>query len=402
MVALAGLLGIGSRSARADATLSLDRNAVITLARERSPDVEVANARVGEARALRVGAGAAAQINPELRVSAGPRFLPTSRTNIDVIASLVWPLDISGSSRLRASLAEEKTRLAEAESSLVTLSAIVQAVDLWLRALGALDTVRLETDRVRLDDALLRVARTRRDSGAAGEGDVALALVLQAEGRARLHNAQGDHDALLEQLRGVLGIDPGITVTLIEDGRDKEAPDVASLLVELKKRPAFKQRAAAQRSAVADAALQKRLRFPMLNMLAEGGRSPESYVMGGIGAGLPVYQRNQTNAAVAAARVTTGEVEVSVLGRRAEADLRAAYASYVGRRRAYAALEEGAPAMADAEHLATRGYELGQGTLASVITVRREVTNARLALKDAKWSSVRARLALDLASGVVR
>ena len=175
-----------------------------------------------------------------------------------------------------------------------------------------------------------------------------------------------------------------------------------SLLAQLKERPAFKQRAAALRSAVADATLQKRLRIPMLSLLAEGGRSPESYVMGGVGAALPVYQRNQTNAAVAAARVTTGEVEVSVLGRRAEAELRSAYALYMGRRAAYAALEKGAPAIADAELLATRGYELGQGTLASVITVRREVANARLALNDAKLAFSRARLALDLASGAVR
>ncbi len=402
VAALAAWLVTSPRNACAEDNLRLDRNAVITLARERFPDVEVANARVGEARALRIGAGAAAQVNPELRVSAGPRFLPMSQINVDVIASLLWPVDISGSRRLRVSLADEKTRLAEAETTLVTLSAIGQAVDLWLRALGAADTVRMEADRLRLDDALVRVARARRDTGAAGDGDVALAIVVQVEGQARLHIAEGERDALIEQLRGLLGIEQGITINLVEDRSEVEAPHLPSLLAQLKDRPAFKQRAAVLRSAVADAALQKRLRIPMLSLLAEGGRSPETYVMGGIGAALPVYQRNQTNAAVAAARVTTGEVEVSGLGRRAEAELRSAYASYMGRRAAYAALENGAPAMADAEHLATRGYELGEGTLASVITVRREVASARLALNDARWALSRARLALDLTAGVIR
>jgi outer membrane protein TolC len=57
--------------------------------------------------------------------------------------------------------------------------------------------------------------------------------------------------------------------------------------------------------------------------------------------------------------------------------------------------------MADAEHLATRAYELGQSTLPTLVVARRETATGRVAHLDARIALARARVALDVAAGVL-
>jgi cobalt-zinc-cadmium efflux system outer membrane protein len=385
----------------ADESLRLDHERVVAIARERAPEAMVARARIGEARALRVGASAPALTNPEIGFAAGPRFFGQGQVDSDLVATIRWPIDVSGAPTLRRAAAEEQVRLAEEEAEIASRAAVVAALDLWIRALGASERVQLESERATLDEALVRVAKARRDAGAAGDADIALATVVQAEGIARLRTAEGERDSLLALLRGRLGLDGNVPISIVEDATLREPPPLESLVAALPNRPELKRSELAVHVAELDRRLQRRVGFPVPRLTLSGGRSTELFVDAELDVPLPIYQRNQTNAAVAAAHVETRAAERRAMRAHAESELRAVYAEYVAARAAFRALADATPALVDAEHLAARGYELGQGTLASVLIARREVANARLAHLDGKVALARARVAIDLAAGVM-
>lgn len=396
-VALAVLTGSVPLQAQ-ELAVVLDRPHIIELVREQSPDVLVARARVGEARALRVGAGTAAPVNPELGLLAGPHFF-SNQTTADFNLSLRWPIDFSRARHARKAMAEESTQAADAEVVAVTRAATAEALALWVQALGELERARMEAERGAVDAGLVRVALAQRKAGTTGDAEVALALVVQAASRARLQSVEAERDALLASLRSKLGLGAQRAIELRPTGSDDAAPELPALLSGIPNRPDVVRAMARRRVAHADETLQRRLAAPVPRLSMAGGRSGEYYMEGGIEVPLPIYQRNQTNVAVARARIDTSAVEETVARASAGGELQAAYARYLGARSAFATLSAAAPSIADAEHLATRGYELGQGTLASVLAVRREIAAARLALVEAQVTLRHARIAVDLAAG---
>lgn len=384
------------------AVVVLDAPRVIELARSQAPGIATADARIGEARALHVGALAGATANPEILAFAGPRFVSNNNAVPDVNVTLVWPIDLSGARTFRRTLADERTRVAEAEADDARLIAVADALDFWVRALGAEARVQLEGERARLDDSLLSIAQAQRAAGTVGDGDVALATGLSAQGIARLRSAEADRTATLVLLRGRLGLDPATPITLGGTLTTSDPAPLETLLANIENRPDLVRSTALIRAARTDARLQSRLGVPVPRLLLNGAHDPEYTAHVGVEVPLPVYQRNQTNIAVATARIETFVAERSAIGSLAAADLRAAYANYIGARNAFEALESVRTAIDDAEHLATRGYELGQSPLAGLVAVRREVASARTAHLDARVTLAHARIAVDRAAGTLR
>jgi len=377
---------------------TLDRARVIELARLQSPMVRLAVARAGETLALRVGARTPTAPNPEIGISVGPRALPTG-TIVDVVGSLVIPLDLSGASGMRAREADQRARVAEAETDNARRLAIADALDGWVAVLGSRERVGLEIERVRLDEALWTSARARREAGTIGEFDLQLASVLRADGRARLQRAEGAHEAAIISLCARLGLSLTEPVRVVGTLGADPAPTLDALLTSLARRP---DRVAAELNvgvADTDAVLQRRLGTPAPRLTATGGRDSELFVRLGVDLPLPVYQRNQTALAVANAHQTTAAIARVIGVMSTEAELRGAHATYVAARRAFATLDAATSSMTDAEHLAQRSYELGQTTLANLVVARRETSNARAAHLDAKILLAHLRVALDAAAG---
>jgi outer membrane protein TolC len=397
-IALCGWLG----STRGDeGRLFLDKRKVAALVREKSPLVHVARSKASEVRAARTGAGALAPTNPDLSASAGLRHIAPGSDSFDFAVSLSWPFDISGTPGARSRLAERRVEVAEAEVTQVERIALSEALDLWTRARAAEERLALAQQRAGLDSELLRIAKVRRDAGTAGDGDVELAIVLLAEGQARLRTAEGEREAVLALLRGRLGLAAGVAVTLPNIGTvdTEDLPTVDELVASLESHPEVMRAAAGTRAARQDADLQHRLGMPVPKLLLIAEHSPEYTGRAGFDLPLPIYQRNQTNAAIADARAQTSALEETATRVSLEAELRAAYARFAGARAAYDELRRVGSAIDDAEHLATRGYELGQGTLMGAVTARREAVAARAALLDAKEALLRTRIAVTLAAG---
>ena len=398
LLALAVLLAVTSVAAAEGPGVMLDPPAVARLARDRSPHATVARLRVEEARALRVGASARSPLNPEITAYAGPRWYPGS-TGVDVVAGVTWPFDLSSAPSKRAALADERTRLAEAEALGATRAAVAEALDLWARARGAEARVTLETERLAVDEEMVRAAEARRRAGTAGDGDVALAHVLRAQGVARKVSAEAERDALLVSLRARLGFGPGEPVSLAGALAPPPPPPLDALLAALPAQPSFVRAEAAVRVAEGDEALQRVLVVQVPRVMAGGGQEQEAFAHLGVDVPLPIYQRNQTNQAVAEARVRSATVERDGARLLVEADLRAAYVTYEGMRSAFHSLDEVIPRLADAEHLSLRSYELGQSTLLELATARRETGQTRAAHLDALVAVARARFALDALAG---
>ena len=380
----------------------LDRAQVVARARAHAPAVATAVARVGESRALHVGARALASDNPDLTVRVGPRVTALGETLVDFNVALTWPFDLSGVRAARADLASSATEAAEAEVSDAQRVAEGEAVDLFVRALGAIERVRLATERAALDETLVRSARTRRDAGGGSDLDLALATLLHAESVARARAAAGDREAILVFLRTQVGIASHVPLELTGSLDVEDAPPLETLLARLPRRPDLVHGALAVRAARADARVQTRVGIPLPRLSFQGGRENEYFLQGGVEVPLPIYQRNQTGAAVATARVATRTAERMALLARAETELRAAYASYVGARETIEALRTADAAVDLVERLSTRAYELGQRDLASVVVTRRAAADARAVRLDAVIALARARIAVDQAVGAAQ
>ncbi len=396
---LAVLLILAPRLATAQETVTLDRAGVVALARLRAPGVTTATVRVGEARALHVGARSLASENPSITLRAGPRFIRGDDPLLDVNLSILWPFDVSGSRGARSSLADAATEAAEAEVTDAQRLAVARALDLWVRTAGALERVRLAEARAALDGALVQSARSRRDAGSGNDLDVALTVVEQADSAARVQAARAEHEALLATLRGELGLAAETEVALAGSLEAADPPPLLELLARLPRRSDIAGAALAVRAAQADARLQSRLGVPVPRLSLQGGRENEFFAQGGVEVPLPIYQRNQTATAVAGARVATRQAERVATLARAEAELRAAYATYQGFRVALATLRAADEAVDLAEHLATRAYELGQRDLASALVARRTAAEARLRRLEVSIDLARAQVAVDQAAG---
>lgn len=378
----------------------LDRVTVAQLANERAPSVIVAERTTAEARALHVGAGIPAQANPEISAFVGPRW-QNPPVSVDFFVGVSIPFDVSGAPSQRRRVADERTRVAESAAEVTKRSAVADALSIWARARGAEERAKLEDARLALDRSFVHAAEVRRTAGTAGDGDVALAHVLEAQGIARRASAEHERDALVERLRarvGLAGAEPVVVAGTIEP---EDALPIEALLARLPQQPAIVRAKAATTAAASDEALQRKLGTPVPRATGGTGQDPQSYVHFGLDVPIPLYQRNQTNIAVAGARVQTARAEQASAVTLAEADLRAAYAEYVGARDAFRALLEALPHIDGAEHLAQRSYELGQSTLAEVLAARREAATARLALLEARVNLALSRIAVDALAGTL-
>ncbi|AKU96252.1 Heavy metal RND efflux outer membrane protein, CzcC family [Labilithrix luteola] len=379
----------------------LDRTTVATLAGAHGPNVVVAERRLEEAKAARTGAGVLAPTNPELSVYAGPRW-QTRSPDVDYFIGVAWPFDVSGAPSRRIDVADDRARLAQSETDAARQLAIADALDLWASARGAEERVQLENARLALDRSVLRSAEVRRNAGTTGDGEVALARALEAQGKARVATAEHAATAFAARLRVRVGLvhDEHVTVggSLLPD----EPRPLEALLRSLKTQPVVLRSLAAARLAATDASLQRRAGWPVPRVTAGVGNDPETYLHVGVDLPLPVYQRNQTNAAVAAARRGTAETEYQNALALGEAELRATYAEYEGAREAFITLDNASAAVDDAEHLAMRSYELGQTGLTELALARREAAAARSARLDAAIALAKARIALDVLTGAFR
>lgn len=398
---VARCLVAGLLSAAAALAQPLTESAVVTRALARGPLREQLDAPVGIERGRRQSA--ASWANPALSYSREQTFgaLGSGEDYLSIgqlvdVSGRRGLLGAAGDARVRAAQASAEVRRREVVFTarlsfheLLMLRARAQAVDAWLARVDEALVIVVKRE-ARGDAALWDRRRLERERAVAqARRDQAAAAIARAEARLA---------ALLEGPVGEL------------DGRLLPGDEPAALellLPSLERHPAF-EALSAQASASADEARAwSRWWAPDVKLelgwkgveLGAQGRSDGFLV--GASLALPAWERN--GGALAVARGETAAVQAALALRQAElrGELTGAHAEAARLRRVAVAFEHG-PRSASAEliRIATAGYAGGELGLLELLDASRGAADDALMSLELAFAARRARLEVDLLTGV--
>jgi cobalt-zinc-cadmium efflux system outer membrane protein len=403
------ILSLASGAARAQtqpqtetSAVVLDRAQVIARARASSAELALAHARVDVVRASRAGTRAWSRDNPTLSLAGGPRLLNNGDWVPDLIVGVSVPIEFAGIAGLRPRVVDASVRLAEAEADALASELVYDALELWVRAGGALRMTELASEQRAIHEQSLRVATVRASHGATGGGEVALATLALAQSQASERSSRAEALSLLAALKARLAMGADADVTLSGALDVAPLPSIESLVEALRAHP--RVAVALARATVAEREWQalSRTIWPAPRVSLAGGRENEYYARVGVDVGLPVFQRGEGALAVARAQGSLADAERRSVLMSQEVALRQAFARASALEAAGGAHEESLRAADTVTRMATRSFELGERELGVTLIAMREANLARRA--QAEWSQSRAlaRLAVDRATGGVR
>lgn len=385
-------------------TLRVGYAEVLALARRRSPEAVAAERRVEVTRSAVVGARPWLQENPSLGFIAGPRFRTNDRVT-DVYVTLGVPLEIYGVRGLRLDAAEGAVTRDQALRDDAARRAVSVALEAYARALHATALREAAEAQVALATDLVRVAEARQSAGEAGDLDLLAARVELARARRAVTSAEASVAAANAALRIALGLDPSQSLAVagaLDDARARYARSDLPAVPEL--RADLHAAELALTATRAEVALEARraLPVPMLQLSYQREEGADVY-LAGLSLPLPLFQRNQRQAAEARARLGLLTAERDFVRQRVETEVAAARSRLAAAREGLRLLEEDAlPNLGATMRLVQRAYELGQADLTRVLVVRTQAAETRREHLDALLEVALAGVALDAARGVFR
>jgi cobalt-zinc-cadmium efflux system outer membrane protein len=403
MLVISAIAGVSGR-ARADAP-PLTRARVAELVRA-APASRVAAAETAVARAAVEGADTLATDNPVLSGMLGARFNPDDTRRIAGTASLSWPIEIAGQRGARVDAARAGHRAAAAGADDARRRLLQAALLLHAQVLRDQRQLAIAAERRAVAARLLAAARRQRQAGAVPELDVTLAALQEARDAASEAGASGARDADQQALLALLGV---------ATGRPAEASQVAGALVppgepppdhalgrDLEARSEVRAASLARDAAAARAARERAARWPAVSVLAQYERDDGANIaMGGLSIPIPVLDANSSGVSVSRAEAAAAQARLEATRVEVSGALRQLRARFEATRRALESLRPTLALSAQAVALATRGYELGENDLASVLLVRREAVDTQTALLEAEHAHASAKIELLVAAGRV-
>jgi outer membrane protein, heavy metal efflux system len=386
-------------TARAQEPLTLE--AALALARERSPRVVAARARVAEAQARLKGATPLFRENPVLEWSQGPRTSPSGDTqdrDLALSQALDWPH--ARSARVDSAKAEVEREAAASQDVLrQTLRDVAAA---YLDAVRSEARLRQAEAEQAIAEELAQIARRRHASGDVAALDVNVSEGAHARAKAEVREGQAVRTDALATLQNLLGLPAAQPIRVAGLGPD-ERPAV-DLQAALEQRPDVRALVHAAAQADSDLRLGRALAWPQLGLTVRHEREQaDNILMGGVTVTLPLFDRGQAVRAEAEARAARLRGELEALRRRAAVEAAAAMTAYEHRRAAVHELQATAlPLLEDNERLARRSYEEGEMGLGDVLLIRRETIETRRALLDQEHAAALARIDVLFATGALR
>jgi len=370
------------------------------MAREKSPAVVSARARVSEAEAARVAAAMRTD-NPEIDASAGPRFAEPS-TQIDFGVGVSQMFENGGRRSARIAAANEGVASAEARLIVAQREAVRQAAIAFLDAQYLQRQAAQLTDAVTLAAEVLQVAERRLALGDVAALDVNTARVERARLESERVRAEAERQISLGTLGEVLGLSTMPSVT-----PETEAPrtrTIEELLKAIEARPELRAIDADIRQAEARLALGKATAKPQFGLSARYDRDEGDHVLlGGLVVTLPLFNRGQDINAEAAARIASLRAERISTANAWGVIVRARLQALTNLRQALEVIERDAlPAAIDNEGLARRSYETGQISVVEWIVLRREAMQVRREQLERLRQIAVATVELDAVAGVIQ
>lgn len=402
VAAVAAALSILSSPGRGRAEeVALTRARVVELARL-APASRVAQLEAAVQGAAVTAAGVISLENPVLSGLGGVRVNPDGSKHLSATATLSWPVDLVGQRGARVQAAEAEHRAALLSVEDMQRRAVLGALLQHALVLRDEQQLQIAASRLALTQRLLVAAETRRKAGTVPVLDVTLMALQEQRDASAEQSAKGARDAdktALLTLLGKVAEDPPVTGSLVPAG---DVPPLEELSQTVSRRTDVRAAGAALDASRARAARERTARWPLVSLLAQYERDEGANVgLVGLAVPLPVLNANRANVLVSAAEVGAADARLQAISIAASGEVRQRYARFTATRKALDLLAPSAALASQAIELASRGYELGEGDLVSVLLVRREALDAQVALLDAKLAHASATIELLVSIGRV-
>lgn len=393
-------LFLASARARADGEeTSLTRRRVAELVKA-APATRVTQFEAAVFGAAVTAAGVFSLDNPVISGLVGSRFNPDGSRPLSGQATLSWPIDLGGQrgARVEGAKAQHRAALASAESGnrRILLGVLLQH-QLVLRDERE---VALFTDRHALSQRFYAAAQRRQAAGGVPELDVALAAMQEKQDASSKASAEGAREADLLALLALLGLSSPPSIVEGPLVPEEDPPPLAVLMQTVDQRVEVRAATAALDAAQAQATRARTARWPTVSLQGQYERDDGADIaMIGLAIPIPVLNANRAEVATSAAEVDAAEARAVQSRVMVEGQLKELYARYLATK---AAMDSLAPAEALASRavsLATRGYELGENDLPSVLLVRREAIAVQAALLEAQHAHATAKIELLVTAG---
>lgn len=374
----------------------------LALARERAAGVVLARGRVEEARARQDRAGRRFQENPTAEVNGGLRH--ADNDFLDFEAAVTQGL---GSGRRRAArLAGTQAAVERAEAEVAEARRRLLR-DVWttfVRALGAGERVGFLTRSRQAADELLATTERQFEAGEATALALNRSRIAAATSRAEQGAAEAEGDALLAELKALLGLHPGETVEIRGSLAPRPPMELEPLLAGVDRRSDLRALAAELREAEAEILLGEAMARPDVGVRGGIGREEGAEIVtGGIVLTLPIHNRGQEAVAVGQARASALRQALEANREAAGAEVRGRHAALTRQLAAARELETTAlPALDDNESLALKSFEAGEIDLGELLLIRREILETRLAYLERLLDAALTRFELEAAAGVLQ
>jgi cobalt-zinc-cadmium efflux system outer membrane protein len=397
-VTAALVLSLFSASASAEEVLTRQRIAELVRA---APATQVAQSEARVSGAAVTAAGVLSLENPVLSGMGGVRFNPDGSRPFSGVATVSWPVDLGGKRNTRVEAAKAEYRAATASAVSDERRLLLDALLQHALVLSDERRVAIATVRHTLSERVYAAAQRRRAAGSVPELDVALAAMQEKRDASSKEAARGARDADKLMLLTLLGLSTNATIQgpLVPEG---EAPSLAALMARIDQRPEVRAVASAAEAAHAKSARERAVGWPTISILAQYERDDRANIgLLGLAVPLPVLNANDTEVATTAAAVHAAKARMVQSRNAAGGQTRELYARYLATKATSDSLAPTAALATRAVTHATRGYELGENDLASVLLVRREAIESEAALLEAEQAHAAAKIELLVTAGKI-
>jgi cobalt-zinc-cadmium efflux system outer membrane protein len=376
----------------------------VGVALQRNATVLRLQAEVAAEKARLAGASTLAATNPELEVSAEPRWRGSERST-DYGVGIAQRLEIFGQRGARIATARSLVSAAEARLAMGRVEVAAEVRVAFHQALAAEERLRLAIDGVKLGEEALGAAESRQKSGAASGIEVNAARIALGRAAREQSEAEQRKTAAGARLLLLLGMEAQEVVLsgTLRASANVPADVKARIEKALQDRPdlaAARQDLEAARSEVR---LASREALPSPRVGAsyreeEGARIAQ----GTLAFDLPVFQRNQAGRGVAEARLEQSQRATEALERAVRTEVAVA----IERLRAAigAVTAFGGAALASVGEnleLVTEAYRAGKVDFFQLLVLRREALDARTSYLSALEELAAAQAELTRAAGSI-
>lgn len=382
-------------------SLTLER--ALALARDRTPSVLAARARIEEARARLGAASLLLRNNPEVEAAAGRRDSSEDDSE-KVEVGILQNLDLGGRRSARIGIARAELASTAADSENALRQALRSVASSYFRAYQAQERVALASRAEGITSEILEIARRRYKAGDVAVLDVNLAQAALARDRADANAARATLAAAFGELRALLAFAPEQQLRLAGAPHLSRVFDLQDLLSKATDRPDIRALQSELDAANAEIRLGRANAWPEFGV---GGRyereEGDDVLLGAVRLTLPIFDRGQHLRAEASARARRLQLELDAARRDVRREVSTAFEVYLQQKAAAEELEKNAlRVLEENESLSRESYEAGQISFAEFLLVRREILETRNDYLAHLLDTAIAAADLEASAGVLR